>query len=404
MKEKGKPRTKKKALARTKPKKKTIRKVVVQKAPAKAKPAKKPTRKAPPRKRKPRARAFKPLVPPMRTDTKATMEKYAQAIGMEYPAAIHKPDLWALLQRSKSALAKISIEPSQVEKQEAFEVFEVLDSQQVNSQLTGRMVGEYLEAYGYKFPTSTGKIITGLSKEGINQACILYALQGWAFRQMGPPIITEDPEPDGYCKVVVEVGRYRLQQDRETREITGSVLIDTMFGSKRRWKKMRTKSGKIYDDSFFFEKAMVMAGRNARRDLLPYPFKVMVLKEFEKIGKVVKVRRKAVIGNDERKRLNAVAKEKGIDHPALLKWLGGKYGMSSTNQLTPALFQEVIKELNAINPIPEMPESIKTGCGFVGLSEADATGTWMKAVAKYGDKAETKMEDYLQKLADKGAK
>jgi hypothetical protein len=155
-----------------------------------------------------------------------------------------------------------------VPEHEAFEVFDLADEEQIVAEIAGRVTEKFV--YTFK---QQGKEVTGLSYAGTNWACREYAKHGEIFRCIGKPDVVLDPTDPDYIVVVVTVQRFRVDQEtgRET-------ALDSTFGVKRQWRKMKKNrydeqgniiGEEIVPDGFFFEKGFSKAIRNGKQALIP---------------------------------------------------------------------------------------------------------------------------------------
>jgi len=155
-----------------------------------------------------------------------------------------------------------------VPEHEAFEVFDLADEEQIVAEIAGRVTEKFV--YTFK---QQGKEVTGLSYAGTNWACREYAKHGEIFRCIGKPEVVLDPTDPEYIVVVVTVQRFRVDPEsgRET-------ALDSTFGIKRQWRKMKKNKydeggniigEEIVPDTFFYEKGFSKAIRNGKQALIP---------------------------------------------------------------------------------------------------------------------------------------
>ncbi|MCK4352963.1 hypothetical protein KAW65_06095 [candidate division WOR-3 bacterium] len=158
----------------------------------------------------------------------------------------------------------------------SFLAMERADERQVVALLKGEVIKDFI----YSFKNSKGKEVLGLSKVGVDNACMAAAKKGEFFRVIGMPEVKDKGD---YIEVLVKVGRFTLGKDGK------EIEIDSCVGAKRQWKLMRLASGRTIPDPFYFEKALSKAERNGKRKLLPEKLIARLLKEYKKKGKIKEV-------------------------------------------------------------------------------------------------------------------
>jgi len=137
--------------------------------------------------------------------------------------------------------------------------FDLADEEQILHELAGRVTEKFL------YPGDRGEQL--LSYAGINWAVREYAKQGEVLRVVGDPIVRPDEDPE-YVLAIVKAERVIV--DPKTGHETH---LDSCFGAKRKWKKqlLKDKATAVPDPSYW-EKAISMAERNAKRKLMPVDF------------------------------------------------------------------------------------------------------------------------------------
>jgi hypothetical protein len=165
-------------------------------------------------------------------------------------------------------------EPRQlsVVEHEAYEVFELADEEQIIAEISGRVTDKFVyELKGVR--DEKGQPVVGLSYSGTNWACREYAKRGECIRVVGQPQLMVCPVDAEYIIAVVTVQRVAV--DKETGR---EVVLDSTFGIKRQWRKMkkwkRDEHGNIVGeeiiaDTFYWEKAVSKAIRNGKQGLIP---------------------------------------------------------------------------------------------------------------------------------------
>lgn len=171
-----------------------------------------------------------------------------------------------------------------------FEVMERVEDEAVIQELRG----EVIETLVYEFTDRDGRRVVGLSKAGVDRVASEMAMKGEVLRELDFELI---PDADSVT-AVVKAGRFAVSQDGR------EILLETVFGTKRQPRKreiyVRGKDGKpvikngepvkrLEEDPFVVEVAMVKAGRNAKRRLMPESLITKVIDMARKEGKVRKL-------------------------------------------------------------------------------------------------------------------
>jgi len=158
--------------------------------------------------------------------------------------------------------------------EDAFQIMDTLDDEMIEAELKNRVV----DTWSYSFPGSDGKLAEGLSKVGVDEACVEMSKRGYIIRE-GEIVMRQDPINAQYLLFQVPASLIRITA--EGREI----LMDVVNGSKRQWVKMKKRNGMIVDDPFWYEKGAMKAARNARSRLIPSETKTTILMLARQKGK-----------------------------------------------------------------------------------------------------------------------
>jgi hypothetical protein len=222
----------------------------------------------------------------------------------------------------------------------ALVVWDRLDNELIEAQLSGRSVTTW--AYAFR---QEGKELRGLSVEGIEECSRLAAMRGEALRVIDWKL---EDQGEAYF-AIVQCGRYAVKGD------TGeAILLDTSIGTKREKKVKVRRTGGFYTDDNAADIAMSKATRNAKSKLLDPQLKEQVLDSAIESGRVVtptkqeaeKVvhaeRREAIpppqtkVEEDEcRRRFYAVAKERCSSQAEIHKAAGVKCPPEKQHDIDP---------------------------------------------------------------------
>lgn len=142
-------------------------------------------------------------------------------------------------------------------KNEAYDLINQRDDQQVLQELQGGFIDEYI----YSFPTSQGKV-TGLSWAGVKEVA----------RQMGN-ISIEDLQ--------VNEKDNSFQVKAKAKDVTRNV---TMYGVTEQNKMLIRKDGSEEPDMHALSKCVSRAQRNAIRGLIPETFIKQMIEQYQNNG------------------------------------------------------------------------------------------------------------------------
>lgn len=158
--------------------------------------------------------------------------------------------------------------------QETFQIMDRLDDELIEQELKGRVA----TTWSYSFKDGSGRLQEGLSKIGVDEACVEMSRRNYIIREGR---ITWDKDPTDAEYILFQAPASLVRITPEGQEI----ILDTVNGTKRQWIKMKTKTGSIIADNFWFEKGAMKAGRNARSRLIPAEVKTKILVLARQSGK-----------------------------------------------------------------------------------------------------------------------
>lgn len=153
------------------------------------------------------------------------------------------------------------------QQENVFEILDLADEEQIIAEISGRVTDKYV--YSFK---QSGQDVTGLSYAGTNWACREFAKQGEVIRVIHKDSIVDPINPE-YIVITITAQRFvvNLETNRET-------PLDSTFGTKRQWTKMKKRrydaqgnvvGEEIVEDPHFWEKGTSKAIRNAKQALIP---------------------------------------------------------------------------------------------------------------------------------------
>jgi len=143
-----------------------------------------------------------------------------------------------------------------------YQLMDALDDEIIKAELENRIVEHWV--YAFK---QDGKIVSNLSKAGVDACCTEMAKQGHIIEEQ-PVQFSQDPgDPHAMLFTVVAT---RVLVDFKTSE---RLALETVNGAKRQ--SMKGKGGKF--NPFWFEQGAMKAARNARIRLIPEEIKVQIL-------------------------------------------------------------------------------------------------------------------------------
>ena len=197
-----------------------------------------------------------------------------------------------------------------------FKAIDRLDDEQILAELEGRVS----KVWVYQFQQD-GKTVEGLSKVGVDQACIDMSMQGQVIRE-GDLSYQQDPTDPKYMLFSAFASKYAVSADGR------EVFLDKVIGTKRQCIYITTKSEGVSDrvNPFWYEQGAMKAMRNARMRLITEETRARIITLARKDGKT-----KTVNGEDTRQVEQPKTKheQKGSPSPA------DKPG-TDTDELSPA--------------------------------------------------------------------
>jgi len=255
----------------------------------------------------------------------------------------------------------------------------VLMDDEDENQILEEIQGAVLNTYVYSFEQTVDgqtKRVVGLSKAGVDQICRERTNRGELYRTIEQEVIDEGE----YYRVIVKAGRYTLLRN-DKNEVTGEQLMDTAIGSKRQWKKMTLRGGKVVDNKFAFEVAVSKAQRNAKKALLPYKFIEEMVKKYQEQGNVKTIRADRNITEKQLKFLHQIGSEVGLGHDKLTALIKGKFGYESVTALQMVQMDEAVALIKTSAVVKvAMPYDVKKAFGNIGFTEAKAQIWWTRAL------------------------
>lgn len=156
--------------------------------------------------------------------------------------------------------------PSIRPAEDSFQIIDRLDDEIIEAELKNRVIS----TWSYSFRDKEGRLQEGLSKVGVDEACVEMSKRGYIIRE-GKITWERDPTDPQYVLFQAPASLVRITTEGQ------EALMDTVNGTKRQWVKMKLKSGSIVDDPFWFEKGAMKASRNARARLIPSETKTKIL-------------------------------------------------------------------------------------------------------------------------------
>jgi len=158
--------------------------------------------------------------------------------------------------------------------EDVFQIMDRLDDELIEAELKNRVVN----TWSYSFKGSDGRLQEGLSKVGVDEACVEMSKRGYIIRE-GQIVMTPDPTNAEYMLFQVPASLIRITGEGK------EVLMDVVNGTKRQWIKMKLKNGSTVNDPFWYEKGAMKAARNARSRLIPSETKATILMLARQKGK-----------------------------------------------------------------------------------------------------------------------
>jgi len=158
--------------------------------------------------------------------------------------------------------------------EDVFQIMDRLDDELIEAELKNRVVN----TWSYSFKGSDGRLQEGLSKVGVDEACVEMSKRGYIIRE-GQIVMTPDPTNAEYMLFQVPASLIRITGEGK------EVLMDVVNGTKRQWIRMKLKDGSTVKDPFWYEKGAMKAARNARSRLIPSETKAIILMLARQKGK-----------------------------------------------------------------------------------------------------------------------
>jgi len=150
--------------------------------------------------------------------------------------------------------------------EDSFQIMDRFDDEIIEAELKNRVI----DTWSYSFKDSDGRLQEGLSKVGVDEACVEMSKRGYIIRE---GVISMQTDPTDAQYILFQVPASLVRITSESKEI----LMDVVNGTKRQWIKMKLKSGQIVYDPFWYEKGAMKAARNARSRLIPSETKARIL-------------------------------------------------------------------------------------------------------------------------------
>ena len=150
--------------------------------------------------------------------------------------------------------------------EDSFQIMDRLDDALIEAELKNRVV----TTWSYSFKGNDGRLQEGLSKVGVDEACVEMSKRGYIVRE-GIISMQRDPTDPEFILFQVPASLVRITSEGK------EVLMDMVNGTKRQWVKMKLKNGSTVADVFWYEKGAMKASRNARSRLIPTETKTKIL-------------------------------------------------------------------------------------------------------------------------------
>jgi hypothetical protein len=164
-----------------------------------------------------------------------------------------------------------------------------LDDTQIINELEGRVS----KVWVYQFQQD-GKTVEGLSKVGVDQACIEMSQRGQVIREGGLSY-SQDPVDPRYILFSAEASKYMVNKDGI------EIMLDKVLGTKRQCVNIVTRDG-ISDrvNPFWYEQGAMKALRNARMRLIGEDTRAKIITLAREAGKTKNVTPKDDVGNGQK--------------------------------------------------------------------------------------------------------
>lgn len=232
---------------------------------------------------------------------------------------------------------------NEVHDVQPFVAMDKLDEELIIAELQGQQVDTLV----YQFENQ-GRVVTGLSKAGVDAVCREMAKQGEVIRELELNVLDNGTEYIAHVKA----GRFAIQVTPDG--VQRDVLLDTVFGVKRQPKTF--ENGKL--NPFAYEQAVSKAARNAKIRLLREDLKQVVIKAAIEAGKTIDIKPDAEApqtrqrpqtkqGNGDRKATEAQIKlaKRLASEEEIEEILQNSFGGKSLDELTTREASALIDEL-----------------------------------------------------------
>ncbi len=234
-----------------------------------------------------------------------------------------------------------SVVPYEAKTLEGFNPFRAMDKLD-DKLILDELEGRVSKVWVYQFPQD-GKMVEGLSKIGIDQACREMANKGEVIRE-GNLKYTVDPTDNRFVLFSGEASRFAVSKDGT------QIELDRVIGTKRQCIKIVTKQEGISNrtNPFFFEQGAMKAFRNARSRLLSEETRAKIITLAKEVGKTREVKPEDDIPEENSQNTSDASSEGEINR----------------------MVYEIAQKQN------KTPESILEG--FTAPMQKDAAGKWHK--------------------------
>ena len=168
-----------------------------------------------------------------------------------------------------------------------FRAMDRLDDEQILNELEGRVS----KVWVYQFQQD-GKTIEGLSKVGVDQACIEMSMRGEVIRE-GDLDYQQDPTDPKYMLFSAYASKYAVSKEGQ------EIFLDRVLGTKRQCVYIITRNEGVSDrvNPFWYEQGAMKAMRNARMRLIGEDTRAKIITLAKNAGKTKSVMPSDDIGN-----------------------------------------------------------------------------------------------------------
>ena len=168
-----------------------------------------------------------------------------------------------------------------------FRAMDMLDDEQILNELEGRVS----KVWVYQFQQD-GKTIEGLSKVGVDQACIEMSMRGEVIRE-GDLDYQQDPTDPKYMLFSAYASKYAVSKEGQ------EIFLDRVLGTKRQCVYIITRNEGVSDrvNPFWYEQGAMKAMRNARMRLIGEDTRAKIITLAKNAGKTKSVMPSDDIGN-----------------------------------------------------------------------------------------------------------